>query len=468
MNHCRLYVLLLAVLWVLAACVLSPPLMETVVPESQNRVTHTGAAPTVAHASQDLVAVTPQVEATTKASPTPSTEITAAPSLPVSSAPSPETITPECFSCEATVAPEMTANDVDLLELCGIPATPAQSSVADWIYFRESDGSTRAVGWYRTNDQFASVEAVAPWGYLSRDLNYLVTFDCGARGSICVASPPTDQPSILTARYELDYDPRNKVSPSHRAYWLGDNSRLVFKVITSYIDPEDNSDFTSDERLYFLNVETGELEQIAQNTDLDFLVSPVGDCAVVRHGTDGLVNLIAFGSDGVRDAIRLPDRIAEAYGWRAEADWSPDGRKIATTTGNGDAIHIVDLQTGTVERIVPCDYCLVSGLRWSPDGKRLFFTDVRNLYIVDPETESTLWAGASWGLSAHEWTHWLPDGKSLVTAGSQSFGTMLYRLGDHERLPFYEPLMLSDGTLSQDVTDLFWKTNGIPATSPTP
>lgn len=459
MNIHRLYPFLLIASLLLTACVSQPPLSVPVAAQPPTAESHIVVATTL-YGGQDTASATRIIEVATDSSLMPSPEISANSWSRESSTPSLDTALPTHGdgSSAATKIPDTTLNDnPNLLDYCHIQSRPTLAEATDTIYFRESD-DTAGHGWYRTDDLFSTAELIAPWGILSRDLKYLVTFDCDGIGSICLASPPTEEPKVLATRYDLSYDPRNETPPFQRAFWLDDNNRLVFSASTSYRNPEDATDFTSDNRLYFLNIETGGLEQMTQNTGYDFWVSPVGECVVVRDEIDGSVNVIALQRDGVRNTTVLPESTADAFGWRSEADWSPNGQKIATSVDN--VIHIVDLQTATVKTIVPCDNCAITGLRWSPDNEKLFFTDIQNLYVVIPETQSIMRVGTSWGVSSSNWTHWLSDGNSLVTTGSQSYGTMLIKLADGEKLSSYEPLILPDGTRSHVITDLFWGPDG--------
>ena len=447
------------------ACV--APLPTTEMNTRRSEVTPNTAITTTtgSDASQAALAVKVQAQATTTVLPLPSDEASSNPSTAATSTANMEMTPAACESCEATTEPTV-IKDENLLEVCRMPAGPASGEAANNIYVRIGDDSMDDDGWYLTDDLLTMAEPIAPWGYLSRDLKYLVTFGCDGIGSICVASPPQAEPMVLPVRYELDYDPRNTLPPSHRAYWMADNKRLVFRVLTSFKNPEDYSDFTRDERLYLLNVETGDVETLAgvAGDSMDFVVSPVGECVMVHHEIDGTAEVIALGRDGVRDSLRLPDDITRGLSFRVDYDWSPDGRRIATTGRDGN-IQIVDLQTNSLQSIVPCDHCLVTGLRWSPDSSRLFFSDVDSLYVVYPDTEKIELVGASWGVSSTQQTYWLPDGKSLVFEGSRSYGPILYRLSDNEKPPYHEPVTFGDETKRWTVSYLFWTSQEVSSRS---
>ncbi|MCB0206553.1 MAG: PD40 domain-containing protein, partial [Anaerolineae bacterium] len=187
-------------------------------------------------------------------------------------------------------------------------------------------------------------------------------------------------------------------------------------------------------------------------------------CVMVWHGIDGSAEMIALGSNGVRDSRSLSSRISQVLTSGVDYDWSPDGRRIATTGRDGN-IQIVDLQTNSLQSIVPCDHCLVTGLRWSPDSSRLFFSDVDSLYVVYPDTEKIELVGASWGVSSTQQTYWLPDGKSLVFEGSRSYGPILYRLTDNEKPPYHEPVTFGDETKRWTVSYLFWTSQEVSSRS---
>jgi hypothetical protein len=124
-----------------------------------------------------------------------------------------------------------------------------------------------------------------------------------------------------------------------------------------------------------------------------------------------------------------------------DAAWSPDGSRLAMTTGTG-GLAIAGAAGGSPVTVAAAD---PSGLRWSPDGSRLAFLDGTSLVTVAPDGAARVErpVGSAGFL-------WEPSGTSLVVAsnlGAPGIAIERYGVGDvapRERLALIGP----EGTIA--------------------
>jgi Tol biopolymer transport system component len=161
-------------------------------------------------------------------------------------------------------------------------------------------------------------------------------------------------------------------------------------------------------RLWMIKADGSALKQLtmqdSDDQDVDPMFSPDGKSVLftsTRGGKAGVWRLSLEGS-------KL-ERICDGD----QAEWSPDGKKIALR--RNERIFTFELASGTAKVVSPEDWPHCSGPAWSPDGKSLAFAarwDAGNGIFVLP-VEGGKPAKVYDQQGACE-PHWSPDGSRLV------------------------------------------------------
>jgi len=100
--------------------------------------------------------------------------------------------------------------------------------------------------------------------------------------------------------------------------------------------------------------------------------------------------------------------------------WAPDGDRVAfvAQSGGRDAIHIINVRTGRIERKWTPDLNGVQAPEWSPDGRRIVFTGLlgglSDLYIWDTGSDRLERLTADRYAQLHP--SWSPDGRTIAFA----------------------------------------------------
>jgi Tol biopolymer transport system component/DNA-binding winged helix-turn-helix (wHTH) protein len=158
--------------------------------------------------------------------------------------------------------------------------------------------------------------------------------------------------------------------------------------------------------------------------------------------------------------------------WVNSATWSPDGRSVGYSPGNGDLDVIRSDGTGTRKLASPGG--LPSALSWSPDGSKIRFSKDNRLWEMSSDGSGLHPLLPAWRpLSSQCCGRWTPDGKFFVFLSRSAFisysgllpASQLWvldeRRGLFRRAPT-EPVQLTSGpirwntpTPSKDGTKIF-------------
>jgi len=151
-----------------------------------------------------------------------------------------------------------------------------------------------------------------------------------------------------------------------------------------------------------------------------------------RFSPDGSQVLFVRDEGGGRNLYRVP-----AVGGQprklmddvVEADWAPDGERVAFLRMVPEAGHnrlvvgITDLRTGTERLLLEVENRALYGLRWSPDGARLAVSEssltgnvaeASMLLMVDIADGSVERLDLTGGLGPYTAVSWLPDGQRFM------------------------------------------------------
>jgi TolB protein len=161
-------------------------------------------------------------------------------------------------------------------------------------------------------------------------------------------------------------------------------------------------------RLWLVNADGAGLKQLTRqdtdDQDVDPMFSPDGKSVLftsTRGGKAGVWRMLLDGSKS--------ERICDGD----QAEWSPEGRKIALR--RNERILTRDLASGTEKTISPDDWPHCSGPAWSPDGKSLAFAarweGGNAIYIVPAEGGKPVKVYDKQGACE---PHWSPDGTRIV------------------------------------------------------
>jgi Tol biopolymer transport system component len=161
-------------------------------------------------------------------------------------------------------------------------------------------------------------------------------------------------------------------------------------------------------RLWLISADGSGLKQLTtQDTDdrdVDPMFSPDGKAVLftsTRGGKTGVWRLALGGAKA--------ERICDGD----QAEWSPDGKRIALR--RKERIVVRDLATGAEKTLTPGDWPHCSGPAWSPDGKTIAFAarweSGNGVYTVPSVGGKPVKVYDQQGACE---PHWSPDGTRLV------------------------------------------------------
>ena len=152
-------------------------------------------------------------------------------------------------------------------------------------------------------------------------------------------------------------------------------------------------------------------------------ISPQGDRVAYVATADGLFDVYVattVGRPRVRKLVDGQDN-AQFESLRLLSpglSWSPDGARlaVAVTSGPGDGIALVDVESGDAETVRPPGVDAIVSVAWSPDGGRIAFEGTAgahsDIYTLDLATGAV--ANLTRDLYSDHAPAWSPDGRALV------------------------------------------------------
>jgi len=262
-------------------------------------------------------------------------------------------------------------------------------------------------------------EGISEFAWSPRRREILVGNNGGAlpgyeRGEIVLVPLGGPPPRALAADPADDRDPA----------WSPDGNWVAFA-----------SNRSGDYEIYVVDRKGARLRRLTHDSACDLAPawSPDGrmllyrrtsGCGPVSFSEEESVRLVDADGSGERELVRVvPEDNLNAAGWRAE--WSPDGRRVATDLGA--RITIVDVERGA-KRTLPG---LGLDPRWSPDGGLVLYdgfapcaecyipSRIVGLFVVKPDGRGRLSLLAKarapfrWAVDAS----WSPDGRLVAVVG---------------------------------------------------
>ncbi len=158
----------------------------------------------------------------------------------------------------------------------------------------------------------------------------------------------------------------------------------------------------------------------------------VGTTLYTYRGHSGIVDTVAWSSDGKRIASGSYDRTVQVwdatdgghvYIYRGHADvvnavaWSPNGKRIASASSDR-TVQVWNAADGSNAYTYEGHTSTVYAVAWSPDGKRIASgSDDQTVQVWDAVTGNRIYTYSGHSASVRAVT-WSPDGKRIASSGS--------------------------------------------------
>jgi TolB protein len=159
--------------------------------------------------------------------------------------------------------------------------------------------------------------------------------------------------------------------------------------------------------------------------------------------------MLLFGLLSWRSLAGPPEilQLTESRHFKERPVWSPDGRELLYTQHRAGKIQLVLLKSGAAPLVVSQGELPQYDACWSPDGKRIAFSNVKqsgtqgdvDIYTAASDmTELKPLAVNQGKLSHEEWASWSPDGKRIAFTSTAEGNQEIYSVnadgGNRQRL----------------------------------
>lgn len=218
---------------------------------------------------------------------------------------------------------------------------------------------------------------------------------------------------------------------------------------------------TDGSRLYLQNFPVASISEVSvSGGQIEPVLSvPVQDPLLRDVSPDGstfLVQSFRQGPDSLRlyavQVVGGSDRyIADAV----SAGWSPDGKRAAYSTPNGD-LNVINSDGTGVRKLASVGGVAIA-IAWSPDGRTIRFVKDKSFWEVASNGADLHPSLAGWNPSEEECCgHWSPDGSFFAFLGPGPAGpnSQIYALDERRgifRRGTHEPFQLTSGPIDWDV-----------------